>query len=204
VRWFVDAKLRTQVRGDLKRLHRKVPVTSIYVTHDQVEAMTLGDRLCVMAAGEVQQIGTPDEIYNRPANTFVAAFMGSPPMNLLPGSVRHGVLHVGEAPLATVHAPDGPATVGIRPEHLLVCPPSVHGTVPAQVDFCEPLGSHVLVNALVEASDNAPTSVVVQAPPDTVLDVGTSVALKFNPEKTYLFDAVTGSARVTRERISLA
>ena len=200
----LDAKLRTQVRGDLKRLHRKVPVTSIYVTHDQVEAMTLGDRLCVMAAGEVQQIGTPDEIYNRPANTFVAAFMGSPPMNLLPGSVRHGVLHVGEAPLATVHVPDGPVTVGIRPEHLLVCPPAVHGTVPAQVDFYEPLGSHVLVNALVEASDNAPTSVVVQAPPDTVFDAGTSVALKFNPEKTYLFDAVTGSAPVTRERISLA
>jgi sn-glycerol 3-phosphate transport system ATP-binding protein len=200
----LDAKLRTQVRGDLKRLHRKVPVTSIYVTHDQVEAMTLGDRLCVMADGEVQQIGTPDEIYNRPANTFVAAFMGSPPMNLLPGSVRHGVLHVGEAPLATVHAPDGPVTVGIRPEHLHVCPPSVHGAVPAQVDFYEPLGSHVLVNALVEASDNAPTSVVVQAPPDTAFDAGAYVALKFNPEKTYLFDAVTGCAHMTRERISLA
>ena len=104
----LDAKLRAQVRGDLKRLHRKLPVTSIYVTHDQVEAMTLGDRLCVMAQGEVQQIGTPDDIYNRPANTFVAAFMGSPPMNLLPGSVRDGVLHVGGAPLVTVHAPDGP------------------------------------------------------------------------------------------------
>ena len=81
----LDAKLRTQVRGDLKRLHRELPVTSIYVTHDQVEAMTLGDRLCVMSNGEVQQIGTTDEIYNRPANTFVAGFMGSPPMNLRPG-----------------------------------------------------------------------------------------------------------------------
>src|ERR1700712_1265944 len=88
----LDAKLRTQVRGDLKRLHREVPVTSIYVTHDQVEAMTLGDRLCVMSKGEVQQIGTTDEIYNRPANTFVASFMGSPPMNLMPGVVRGGSL----------------------------------------------------------------------------------------------------------------
>ena len=86
----LDAKLRNQVRGDLKRLHRELPVTSIYVTHDQVEAMTLGDRLCVMSDGEVQQIGTTDDIYNRPANTFVAAFMGSPPMNLLPGVVRDG------------------------------------------------------------------------------------------------------------------
>ena len=86
----LDAKLRTQVRGDLKRLHRELPVTSIYVTHDQVEAMTLGDRLCVMSSGEVQQIGTTDDIYNRPANTFVAAFMGSPPMNLVPGDVRGG------------------------------------------------------------------------------------------------------------------
>ena len=102
----LDAKLRTQVRGDLKRLHREMPVTSIYVTHDQVEAMTLGDRICVMSSGEVQQIGTTDEIYNQPANTFVAAFMGSPPMNLVPGEIRRrGVLHVGTAPLATVPRP---------------------------------------------------------------------------------------------------
>ena len=104
----LDAKLRNQVRGDLKRLHRELPVTSIYVTHDQVEAMTLGDRLCVMAGGEVQQIGTTDEIYNRPANTFVAAFMGSPPMNLIPAVVRSGVLHVGGTVVTAVPSPDGP------------------------------------------------------------------------------------------------
>jgi sn-glycerol 3-phosphate transport system ATP-binding protein len=200
----LDAKLRTQVRGDLKRLHRELPVTSIYVTHDQVEAMTLGDRLCVMADGEVQQIGTTDDIYNRPANTFVAAFMGNPPMNLLPGSVRDGVLHLGGASIVTVPAPDGPVTVGIRPEHVQVCQSSVHGTVPARVDFYEPLGSHVLVNALVEASDTASARVVVQAPPDTVLNPGTRVGLKLKPDKTYLFDAVTGSAQLSRERISLA
>ena len=114
----LDAKLRNQVRGDLKRLHRELPVTSIYVTHDQVEAMTLGDRLCVMSDGEVQQIGTTDDIYNRPANTFVAAFMGSPPMNLISAVVRSGVLHVGGTVVAAVPTPDGPVTVGVRPEHL--------------------------------------------------------------------------------------
>ena len=114
----LDAKLRNQVRGDLKRLHRELPVTSIYVTHDQVEAMTLGDRLCVMAGGEVQQIGTPDEIYNHPANTFVAAFMGSPPMNLIAAEVRSGVLHVGGTVVSSVPTSDGPVTVGARPEHL--------------------------------------------------------------------------------------
>src|SRR5262245_52990473 len=143
----LDAKLRTQVRGDLKRLHRELPVTSIYVTHDQVEAMTLGDRLCVMADGEVQQIGTTDEIYNQPANTFVAAFMGSPPMNLIPGEIRDGVLHIGGTSVP-VAAPNGPVTVGVRPEHAHICSASVDGAVQARVDFYEPLGSHVLVNAL--------------------------------------------------------
>jgi sn-glycerol 3-phosphate transport system ATP-binding protein len=199
----LDAKLRTQVRGDLKRLHRELPVTSIYVTHDQVEAMTLGDRLCVMADGEVQQIGTTDDIYNRPANTFVAAFMGSPPMNLFAGTVRGGVLHVGGTAIASVPAPDGPVTVGARPEHMQVCQTSVRGAVPAEVDFYEPLGSHVLVNALVEVPEATRARVVVHAPPDTVLYAGTPVGLKLTPEKTYLFDAETGSAQLARERISL-
>ena len=147
----LDAKLRTQVRGDLKRLHRKVPVTSIYVTHDQVEAMTLGDRLCVMAEGEVQQIGTPDDIYNRPANTFVAAFMGSPSMNsadrmrCATASCTWAGRRSSRCPRPTVRSPSGS-----DPSMLQVCPSSVHGTVPARVDFYEPLGSHVLVNALVD------------------------------------------------------
>jgi sn-glycerol 3-phosphate transport system ATP-binding protein len=200
----LDAKLRTQVRGDLKRLHRELPVTSIYVTHDQVEAMTLGDRLCVMADGEVQQIGTTDDIYNRPANTFVAAFMGSPPMNLIPGTVVGGRLQISGAALTTVAAPDGPITVGARPEHLEVVPSSHDGAVPARIDFCEPLGSHVLVNALVDAPGTAaPVRVVAHAPADTVLDAGTAVGLRLPPEKTYLFDAGTGKVLPDRQPISL-
>jgi sn-glycerol 3-phosphate transport system ATP-binding protein len=195
----LDAKLRNQVRGDLKRLHRELPVTSIYVTHDQVEAMTLGDRLCVMAGGEVQQIGTTDDIYNRPANTFVAAFMGSPPMNLMEGVVRAGVLHVGGAAVTEVQEPDGPVTVGVRPEHLRLHTSRADGMVPAVVDFVEPLGSHVLVTALV-----GETRVIVQAPADVALDSGTRVGLAAAPERTYFFDAVTGDAARSRERITLS
>jgi sn-glycerol 3-phosphate transport system ATP-binding protein len=199
----LDAKLRTQVRGDLKRLHREVPVTSIYVTHDQVEAMTLGDRLCVMSDGEVQQIGTTDDIYNRPANTFVATFMGSPPMNLLPGEMRDGVLHVAGTPITALTAPEGPVTVGIRPEHAQVCPPSEHGALPARVDFCEPLGSHVLVNALVEQPGDERARIIVAASPETLPETGARVGLKLASQKIHLFDAETGSAQLTREHISL-
>jgi sn-glycerol 3-phosphate transport system ATP-binding protein len=199
----LDAKLRTQVRGDLKRLHREVPVTSIYVTHDQVEAMTLGDRLCVMSNGEVQQIGTTDDIYNRPANTFVAAFMGSPPMNLMSGEVRDGILHIGGAAITLVAAPDGPITVGIRPEHGQLHSPTAAGVVPARIDFCEPLGSHVLVNALVETRSGEQTRVVVHAPADAAPETGTRVGIVMTPDKTYLFDAETGEAQLHRERITL-
>src|SRR5262245_36756883 len=128
----LDAKLRTQVRGDLKRLHREVEVTSIYVTHDQVEAMTLGDRICAMSAGEVQQIGTTDEIYHRPANTFVAGFMGSPPMNLVPGEIRGGAVRVAGAALTDVPSSDRPVTVGFRPEDLHLGGAATETSVPAR------------------------------------------------------------------------
>lgn len=187
----LDAKLRNQVRGDLKRLHRELPVTSIYVTHDQVEAMTLGDRLCVMSQGEVQQIGSVDDVYARPANTFVAAFMGSPPMNLMPGVVRDGVLSIGGAAVHALEIGDGPVTVGGRPEHLRLDSAQADGTIPARVDFVEPLGSHALVTTVVDGTD---TRVIVQAPAATDLDAGTRVGLTLPPEHTYLFDADGGAA----------
>ena len=199
----LDAKLRNQVRGDLKRLHRELPVTSIYVTHDQVEAMTLGDRLCVMSGGEIQQIGTPDDIYNHPANTFVAAFMGSPPMNLVAAEVRSGVVHVGDAPLAAVSAPEGLVTVGVRPEHLQLRDRVADGLLPARVDVVEPLGSHVLVTALVDTGGAQATRVIVHAPAGTDLPPGTRIGLELPAERTYFFDAETGNARRSREPITL-
>jgi sn-glycerol 3-phosphate transport system ATP-binding protein len=197
----LDAKLRNQVRGDLKRLHRELPVTSIYVTHDQVEAMTLGDRLCVMSDGEVQQIGTTDEIYNRPANTFVAAFMGSPPMNLIPATVEAGNLHIGGAEVRAVPTPEGRVTVGVRPEHLRLHVNQTDGMVPARVDFVEPLGSHALVTALLETREE--TRVIVQAPPGSELASGTRIGLEMPPERTYFFDADTGLAQRDRQHITL-
>ncbi|MUM29981.1 TOBE domain-containing protein, partial [Mycolicibacterium sp. CBMA 295] len=172
--------------------------------HDQVEAMTLGDRLCVMAGGEVQQIGTTDDVYNRPANTFVAAFMGSPPMNLFPGVIRSGTLHIGGAEVTVVPSPDGPVTVGVRPEHLQLHSTCADGMVAARVDFVEPLGSHVLVTALLDIP-GAPeqTRVIVQAPAGTELGSGARIGLALPPERTYFFDAQTGDARRSRERIPL-
>jgi sn-glycerol 3-phosphate transport system ATP-binding protein len=213
----LDAKLRTQVRGDLKRLHHQFPVTSIYVTHDQVEAMTLGDRICVMSRGEVQQIGTTDEVYNHPANTFVAAFMGSPPMNLFPGLVHSGTLMVAGQVVIAVKAPDGAVTVGVRPEDIELSSDSGTSCVPARIDFCEPLGSHVLVHTWVEGPPKSDAtnqaaerdasqgneSVVVQAPPGTSLEPGTLVGLRIRQDKTYLFDADSGRARLTRESVAI-
>ncbi len=194
----LDAKLRTQVRGDLKRLHAELPITSIYVTHDQVEAMTLGDRICVMSAGEVQQIGTPTEVYDHPANTFVAGFMGSPPMNLVRGTVGSGSVRVGGAEVARTAGHDGPVTVGIRPESVVL---QATGGVPARVVFAEPLGSHVLVHVEIPVvtadaagalSDDPP--VIVQAPPHIRPEPGDEVTLRFDPARTYLFDGDSGAA----------
>ena len=111
----LDAKLRVEMRAEIKRIHQRTGASIVYVTHDQVEAMTLATRIVVLKGGVVQQIGTPEEIYDRPANTFVADFMGSPPMNLVPATVSGGAAQAGglRVPVA---APDGPVTLGLRPE----------------------------------------------------------------------------------------
>ena len=140
----LDAKLRTQMRAELKALHQRVATTSIYVTHDQEEAMTLGDRVVVMHEGRIQQVGTPMEVYQRPANRFVASFIGAPTMNLIDGHVES---HDGDTffkcgglqiPIADVA--DGEVTIGIRPEHLVVAD---EGPIELTVDVSEPLGDAV-------------------------------------------------------------
>ena len=113
----LDAKLRVQVRAELKQLHRRLGITTIYVTHDQVEAMTLGDRIVVMSGGELQQVGAPQDVYDRPANIFVAGFIGSPPMNLLRGTAAGGRITAGDLTFERAGVPDGEVALGIRPEH---------------------------------------------------------------------------------------
>ena len=147
----LDAQLRTQMRAEFARLQRQLRTTTILVTHDQVEAMTMGDRITVMSGGLIQQIGTPLEIYRRPANTFVAGFIGSPPMNLVPARVmarddgRGLALANGWIPLPTTSPleTDRDVIVGIRPEDLRIVPDG-QGLISGSVDLIEYLGSETL------------------------------------------------------------
>ena len=151
----LDAKLRTQMRAEIKRLHKRLNATSVYVTHDQVEAMTLADRIVVMNDGIIEQIGTPMELFNHPANQFVAGFIGSPPMNQLSGVVNtsDSGLHVQVKDVsfrlpADMNVETGqPVVVGIRPEHLTLRPNGDSSTIPISLDLVETLGSEALLHA---------------------------------------------------------
>ncbi len=193
----LDAKLRGQVRAELKRLHQRLGITSIYVTHDQVEAMTLGDRICVMNHGELQQVGSPQEVYDHPTNAFVAGFIGSPAMNLLPAAVVDGYARLGGHRVAPVPRDHGKVIVGIRPEALEVVSAESEG-ITVRVDFSEPLGSHVLVHALVDDTlgedGDTGQAIVVQAAPGLRPTPGEAMRLSAAADRVFLFDAETGAA----------
>jgi multiple sugar transport system ATP-binding protein len=139
----LDAKLRVGLRAELARLHDRLGVTTVYVTHDQVEAMTLGDRVAVLRDGTVQQCDTPEQLFERPANVFVAAFMGSPAMNLVDAEVREGQLHMAglSLPLPRGTAPDGAVIAGLRPTDLVAEPEGDAPRLRAQLEVVERLGS---------------------------------------------------------------
>jgi ABC-type sugar transport system ATPase subunit len=184
----LDAKLRVQMRTEIKRLRDRLRATTIYVTHDQVEAMTLADRIVVMQGGLVQQVGTPEEIYERPATTFVAAFMGAPAMNLLAGRVEAGraLLPDGTAlPLGRATA-DGAATIGIRPERLIWLPPgsAQPAAITGAAAVVEPLGSETLVTL-----DIAGTELHARVPARSVRAAGEMVRLALDPADVHLFSA---------------
>ena len=150
----LDAQLRVQMRAEIRRLHRRLGTTSVFVTHDQVEAMTLADRLVVMRAGRIEQVGTPAEIYGRPASRFVAGFIGSPPMNLVDGTVDgDGAFVAGGAPatafpLGMRRSLAGQrVTLGVRPEAVRLMSPTAQGSVAAAVEFVEELGAGRVVHA---------------------------------------------------------
>ena len=155
----LDAKLRADLRVEIKRLHQKLGNTMIYVTHDQVEAMTLADRIAIMKGGRIMQLGSPDEIYNRPRNLYVADFIGSPSMNFLEGEIGDGAFRRGELvlPLAGYEFGEqstrtGSATIGIRPEHVVTGDQVSDAPVRAEatVDLVEPMGSDTLVYAQIQ------------------------------------------------------
>jgi sn-glycerol 3-phosphate transport system ATP-binding protein len=184
----LDAKLRAQVRGEIKGLHRRMGITSIYVTHDQVEAMTLGERVCVINDGVIQQIGTPQQVYDEPANVFVAGFLGNPAMNLARASVVDGWAVLAGHRLAPV--PPGPkeVIVGIRPEGLRVTSPD-DGGMRMVVDYHEPLGSHVLVHGDIDGNP-----FVVNAGLDCRPEPSAVLGLDVAAGRALLFDVDTGLA----------
>ncbi len=187
----LDAKLRVRMREEIARLHREIGVSTIYVTHDQVEAMTLGSRICVMKDGRIQQVGTPLEVYDRPANQFVAGFIGSPEMNFVAGRLGGGAFRaVGLALPLSRRVADGETTLGIRPEHLALAEDSESGGVriAARVTLVEQMGAQTLLvtdcqgvalRALIDRHDG--------------IAAGMEVRLEVDPAKLHLFGE-TGEA----------
>jgi ABC-type sugar transport system ATPase subunit len=190
----LDAKLRGQMRTEIKKLRARVATTTIYVTHDQTEAMTLADRIVVMNAGEVEQIGSPEEVYERPASTFVAAFMGAPSMNLLPARLADDGAQITLAdgtlvPVPRPLAADGELWCGIRPEDLVVAASDARGPglLRGHALAVEPLGPDTLVTVAAANQD-----VLARVPVRRVRAAGEAVTLALEPAKLHLFDRQSG------------
>lgn len=197
----LDAKLRTRMRTELSKLHNELETTTVYVTHDQTEAMTLGERVVVMNDGKIQQVDTPQQLYDFPQNRFVAEFIGEPAMNMLPvrvtrtgdtSVVEHPEFHI-PLPGATrlVTAADGNAVLGVRPEDLYLAKdggPELDGQIDGTVMVTEPLGDNLLLECRV-----GDDTVRVQSEPRGELRHGDAVELTYDPERLHLFDAETGA-----------
>ena len=190
----LDAKLRAQTRLEIQKLHAELGVTSLFVTHDQVEAMTLAQRMIVMNAGRIEQIGTPEQVYGQPASTFVAGFIGSPPMNLMQGQADGSRFAVGGQTLMLPAAAPraGALTLGVRPEHAeLGGPLRTNSGWPLQVQLLEMLGAERLVYGKLAGAENAAFTVRIEAtlPPPKP---GDTVQLHVAPEHLHWFDPATG------------
>jgi multiple sugar transport system ATP-binding protein len=196
----LDAQLRVATRAEISALQRKLGVTTLYVTHDQVEAMTLGDRVAVMKDGVLQQCDTPRALYERPANAFVAGFIGSPPMNLVEGTVDRGGVRVGSVviPMSTglPKALGEKVTVGLRPESLALAAPG--SGIPAVISIVEELGAEAFVYAeLVNGADpgpNAKRNVIARVEPNQAVRSGELIHLGVKDTSMLFFDAETGAA----------
>ena len=183
----LDAKLRVSTRAQIKNLSHELAVTTIYVTHDQIEAMTLADRVVVMEKGVVQQVGSPTEIYDRPANTFVAGFIGSPAMNLLDGEISKGVFSAENVCITGLNAPDGKSTLGFRAEDAKVTDSG--GQISAPIYTLELLGDATMVTVRIGS-----VIVSVKADKSFRTDIGSTVSIHVPSHNCHLFDATTGGA----------
>ncbi len=203
----LDAKLRVEMRTEMKLMHQRLKTTTVYVTHDQIEAMTLGDKVAVMKDGIIQQFGTPQQIYNDPANQFVASFIGSPPMNFIPVRLTKqdgrllALLDSGQARcelplgLAADELEGREIVLGIRPEQIALGTGEGNGLpgIRAEVQVTEPTGPDLLVFVTLNQ-----TKVCCRLAPDVACQVGDNLNLQFDPARVLLFDADSG------ERLHLA
>ena len=190
----LDAKLRVYMRAELKRIQREFRCTTIYVTHDQVEAMSMADRIAVMNLGKIQQIGTPGDLYDKPANLFVAGFIGSPPMNLLNCSlITAGALDFGAFKLkipdswASLIQGSGELIYGVRPQDLRVFKREEKGSIEFTVHVVEPLGDRIVLTLVKDG-----LSIKALASPDFKVEMGDKVWVYFNFEKSHIFEKKSG------------
>jgi multiple sugar transport system ATP-binding protein len=197
----LDAKLRVEMRAELKKLHSKLRTTTIYVTHDQVEAMTLGERIVVLKDGVIQQVGEPLSLYDRPANRFVAGFLGTPPMNFLDGSVKradggfvfadgHARIRLPDAATAALAGSEGQTVeLGIRPEKIEVldAPAPAGGAIEAQVEVVEPLGNETLVHFRTPKQ-----AIIAMVDAHRPVRAGAKMWLSAPPDRLHVFDKESG------------
>ena len=208
----LDAKLRVQMRAELVKLHQRLGVTTLYVTHDQTEAMTLGERVAVLSRGVIQQVDTPGELYNRPANTFVATFIGSPAMNFLRARLSDGAiafanyrLELPDRMLAGLDRAEREVLLGLRPEHFfdprLVPSEATRNSIPITVELTEQLGSETLLYFRADGIEAELSSegevelggaLVARLDPRTRASPGERLVLGIDAERAHLFDPATG------------
>ncbi len=192
----LDAKLRMETRTELKRLHQMLGTTIVYVTHDQIEAMTLATRIAVMRDGQIEQLATPDEIYNRPATRYVASFVGSPPMNMLDATVGDGTAHIAgslsgvplPSPLQDSAGRVREIIVGIRPESLALAAAGDSGlTIEAKVEVVELTGPELVVTSMIGGQ-----RLTASLPPRSQVAVGSTQHFSFDATALHIFDKATG------------
>ncbi|HMO06304.1 MAG TPA: sn-glycerol-3-phosphate ABC transporter ATP-binding protein UgpC [Paracoccaceae bacterium] len=179
----LDAELRVSMRAELSALHGRLGATMIHVTHDQVEAMTMADRIVVLRAGKVEQVDRPLALYNRPANRFVAGFIGAPSMNLWPATARQGAVVLEAGPsLSLPGVPDGPLTLGLRPQHMRLDP---EGPLTLKIEMVEALGAESVVHGVMPEG----TRILAVLPGQPGLARGETIRLGFDATQLHLFDA---------------
>ena len=183
----LDAKLRVQMRLEIRELQAKLGITALYVTHDQVEAMTMADRMIVMNAGVAEQIGTPLEVYEKPRTLFAAQFIGSPAMNVFDAQIADGSIKLGTAMIGPSQGRNGAVKLGIRPEHMVV---DDAGPIEAHIQMSEPLGANTLLHG--KLNDGHDVITVSLAGVHTITNEGANYRFSATPEHIHLFDPATG------------